>query len=254
MRWGMGILLTKDEEKVLAPITKPCFAALGLANDYYSFDIEWKEFQQERAAKENPTMTNAVWLFMNWQGLSIHEAKEKTRQVVRKYEEDFQSQMSRFVEDKTRCSPNMARYLKALAYQIPGNVAWSLRCPRYHPELCPDAAKRLEDSMDKMEQSSDAFSAKEAPARHDSEGYGSEASASSRPSPGSPESEDSSVSSLSSFNHPIEDHSAKREIQLSDQVRFPFQYIMSMWLTRLSICWHRSSIYVLSLPKASAKH
>lgn len=122
MRFGMGILLTKEEEEVLAPITKPCFAALGLANDYYSFDIEWKEFQEAGPHKENPTMTNSVWLYMTWQSLPVAEAKEMTRQVVRKYEKDFQVQMNHFIADKEQCSPKLARYLKALAYQIPGNI------------------------------------------------------------------------------------------------------------------------------------
>ena len=64
MRFGMGFTLTREEEERTAPVIKPCFAALGLANDYYSFDIEWKEFQEEKTSDENPTMTNAVWLYM----------------------------------------------------------------------------------------------------------------------------------------------------------------------------------------------
>ncbi|CAG8178600.1 unnamed protein product, partial [Penicillium nalgiovense] len=44
MRFGMGIVLTPEEEETVAPIVRPCFAALGQANDYHSFDIEWEEF------------------------------------------------------------------------------------------------------------------------------------------------------------------------------------------------------------------
>ncbi|KAJ5566731.1 uncharacterized protein N7459_010113 [Penicillium hispanicum] len=229
MRWGMGILLTKEEEKILAPITKPCFAALGLANDYYSFDIEWKEFQQADTSHEKSTITNAVWLFMNWQGLSIAEAKEKTRQVVRKYEKDFQSQMNEFVADKERCSPKLARYLKALAYQIPGNIAWSLRCPRYHPELYPDATERLESSMETKERSNGVLSTKEGLGAREAHEYDSEASASSRSSVGTPESRYSSASSVSSFDYTLGSPTSKGQIQLGDQhLLAPFDYMRSL--------------------------
>jgi hypothetical protein len=120
VRFGMGIILTQEEENRLASIVKPCFAALGLANDYYSFDIEWNEFQQEKRAGENPTMTNAVWLYMQWDNLPLDEAKERVRQVVRDYETRYQQQMNDFIADKEQCSPKLRDYLRALAFQIPG--------------------------------------------------------------------------------------------------------------------------------------
>jgi len=52
MRFGMGIVLTDEEERLIGPIAKPCFAALGLANDFYSFDIEWDEFRQTENEKD----------------------------------------------------------------------------------------------------------------------------------------------------------------------------------------------------------
>ncbi|KAJ5624352.1 isoprenoid synthase domain-containing protein [Penicillium lagena] len=143
MRFGMGILLTEEEEKRVAAIVKPCFAALGLANDYYSFHIEWDEFQQTDDS-DAATMTNAVWLYMKWENISIHEAKEKVRQVVCDYEIQFQQRMGDFIANKELCSPKLHEYLRALAFQIPGNIVWSLRCPRYHPELCAEGETLLQ--------------------------------------------------------------------------------------------------------------
>ncbi|KAI9376024.1 isoprenoid synthase domain-containing protein [Aspergillus egyptiacus] len=111
MRFGMGILLTPDEQKCIEPIVKPCYAALGLANDYFSFDIEWEEFQTE---KEKSTMTNA--------------------------------NVAAFIDREGKDNFKLQNYLKAQGYQIPGNVAWSLRCPRYHPHLVPEASVLLEEA------------------------------------------------------------------------------------------------------------
>lgn len=44
MRFGMGILLTLEEDEMIAPIVKQCYFALGLSNDYFSFDVEWERF------------------------------------------------------------------------------------------------------------------------------------------------------------------------------------------------------------------
>ncbi|KUL89338.1 hypothetical protein ZTR_03640 [Talaromyces verruculosus] len=141
MRFGMGIILTSEEEESLAPIVKPCYAALGLANDYFSFDVEWEELQADDSGKK--TMTNLVWLFMQWYKIDIAEAKERVREVTNQYEREYQQQVKVFMATEGKGNAKIGTYLKALGHQIPGNVVWSLRCARYHPELCEDASKLL---------------------------------------------------------------------------------------------------------------
>jgi hypothetical protein len=137
----MGFTLTPEEEERLAPIVKPCYAALGLANDYFSFDVEWEELQADNSGKK--TMTNLVWLFMQWYKVDIAEAKEHVRKVTNQYEREYQQKVNTFMAMEGRGNAKLETYLKALGHQIPGNVVWSLRCPRYHPELCEDASKLL---------------------------------------------------------------------------------------------------------------
>ncbi|KAL3474415.1 isoprenoid synthase domain-containing protein [Aspergillus californicus] len=116
MRFGMGIQLSPEEQKQIEPIVKPCYAALGLANDYFSFDIEWEEFQAE---SDKTTMTNA-------------------------YEQQYLHNVAGFATGEGKDNVKLQAYLKAQGYQIPGNVAWSLQCPRYHPQLCDEASVLLE--------------------------------------------------------------------------------------------------------------
>ncbi|KAJ6104679.1 isoprenoid synthase domain-containing protein [Penicillium sp. IBT 18751x] len=224
MRFGMGFTLTKDEEERTAPVIKPCFAALGLANDYYSFDVEWKEFQEEKALDRVPTMTNAVWLYMQWENLSIDEAKEKVRQVVHKYECAYQKQMNDFIADEKQCSPKLCEYLKALAFQIPGNIVWSLRCPRYHPELCAEGELLLQRGADetinaRIEQNMD--SSREDPEPLTQEDSDSDISSST--SVCSPKSHPSSRSSVGSLDGFSDDLEGKKLLLLA-----PFEYISSL--------------------------
>jgi hypothetical protein len=149
MRFGMGILLTPEEQARMAPLVKPCYAALGLANDYFSFDIEWEEFQRE---EDKTTMTNAVWLFMQWEGLGVEGAKCRVREVTNMYESEYLKNVEEFCAGEGKDNLELQEYLRAQGHQVPGNVAWSLRCPRYHPWLCREAVELLEHAMSKSEE------------------------------------------------------------------------------------------------------
>ncbi|KAI2821706.1 hypothetical protein CBS133816_9483 [Aspergillus niger] len=146
MRFGMDILLTPEEEELVAPIVKPCYAALGLANDYFSFDIEWEEFQSSESSQT--AMTNAVWLFMQWHQVGKEEAKRLVRQVTNDYEREYQQRVQEYIAGEGKSNSKIQLYLTALGYQIPGNVTWSLRCPRYHPWLCEEGSALLQTSME----------------------------------------------------------------------------------------------------------
>ena len=149
MRFGMGIVLTPEKQKLIEPIVKPCYAALGLANDYFSFDIEWEEFQAE---SDKTTMTNAVWLFMQWENLNAEQAKRRVQEVTKQYEQQYLRNIADFAAGEGKENIKLQTYLKAQGYQVPGNVAWSLRCPRYHPWLCKEAASLLhQDTIQELE-------------------------------------------------------------------------------------------------------
>jgi hypothetical protein len=51
-------MLTEEEIKTVAPIVKPCYTPLDLANDYFAFDVEWKEFNETESG--DGAMANAV--------------------------------------------------------------------------------------------------------------------------------------------------------------------------------------------------
>ena len=126
--FGMGVTLSKEEDIKLEQIRKPCYAALGLANDFFSFDREYADFEK---SGKSQTLTNAVWLHMQWYNTDVHEAKRMTLEATRRYEEQFLKSCAEFRQHNTRMSEKLDIYLDALAYQVSGNVVWSLNCPRY---------------------------------------------------------------------------------------------------------------------------
>jgi hypothetical protein len=127
MLFGMSITLSPTEDKLLTPFRYPCYAALGLANDYFSFDREYALYIKSGKRK---TLTNAVWLHMHWHNVSVEVAKEMTLVATRRYEEQFLRDCEE-LRKKGVVGEKVERYLRGLAYQVSGNVVWSLRCPRY---------------------------------------------------------------------------------------------------------------------------
>lgn len=142
--FGMGMTLSEEEDAQLDPIRKLCYAALGLANDYFSFDREYAEFKE---SGDSQTLTNSVWLHMQWHNVDSSSAKEMTKQATRRYEDQFLEKCAEYRQKNAPVSQKLDKYLEALAYQISGNVVWSLNCPRYHPEYRYDSNENIEDSL-----------------------------------------------------------------------------------------------------------
>jgi hypothetical protein len=143
MLWGMGMQLTPEEDQQLAPVVQPCYAALGLANDYFSFDREYAEFKESGA----DTLTNSVWLHMRWHGVDVKTAKVMVKKATSSYEQKFLQRIEEFKRTHWPISDKLDRYLRALSYEVSGNVVWSLNCPRYHPEFRYDANAGLENLL-----------------------------------------------------------------------------------------------------------
>lgn len=148
MLFGMGILLTPDEESILKDICHPAYAACGLTNDYFSFDREWSEREETRKDSVAPEpMKNSVWLCMGWYSLSALEAKEMVKRETIKYQDQFNTKRRAFEEANPAHSDNIRKCLDGVAQMVVGNVAWSLQCPRYRLNLRYDPNAAVENSF-----------------------------------------------------------------------------------------------------------
>jgi terpene synthase-like protein len=152
MLFGMGMSMTKEEDEQLADVVYPCYAALGLANDYFSFDREYEQFKQSDAT----LLTNAVWHYMQWQNVDVDTAKDLVRNATTKYEEQFLERCTDFRHTHVPVSSKLDLYLTGLQHQISGNVVWSLNCPRYHPQFRYDPNAGIEDILMAQYQGADS--------------------------------------------------------------------------------------------------
>ncbi|KAK4198536.1 isoprenoid synthase domain-containing protein [Triangularia verruculosa] len=137
MLFGMGLTLPNHSKPWFDETTRPCFASLALANDYFSFDREYAEFCLKGREEKGEKLINAVWLCMKWHGVGPEVAKGMVREPCNGYEREFLRRCEGFLgegevggEDREK----WGMYFRGLQHQVSGNVVWSLRCPRYHPE------------------------------------------------------------------------------------------------------------------------
>lgn len=148
MAFGMGIYMSPEDQQRVKDVTALGHAALGLANDYFSFDREFSEWEQQtRDGSEPGPMVNAVWLCMKWYGLDMSAAKDMVRTETVRYETAFKSAKDGFLHADPAPPERFWRYLDGLSQMIIGNIVWSLACPRYHPHLRYDANARVENEF-----------------------------------------------------------------------------------------------------------
>jgi hypothetical protein len=93
------------------------------------------------------SLINAIWLCMRWHDIDVPTAKSMVREATNKYEKRFQNMSETFRQTHAPLSDKLDCYLRALAYQISGNVVWSLNCPRYHPEYRYDPNAGLQTAL-----------------------------------------------------------------------------------------------------------
>ncbi|KAI0812131.1 isoprenoid synthase domain-containing protein [Xylaria sp. FL0064] len=126
LTFGMGITIPTHEKDLCMELAKPGYAALGLANDLFSWE-------KERIAAEKLGQNyvfNAIWVTMQERGVDEAEAKRVCSDEIRKYMADYE-QVVQNAKNNESISKDLRKYLEAVLLSCIGNIVWSIYCPRY---------------------------------------------------------------------------------------------------------------------------
>ncbi|KGO37245.1 Terpenoid synthase [Penicillium expansum] len=126
-RWGSGITLTPEEEKIADPMSYAAYAELCLVNDLFSWDKEYAAYVKSNG---DVPLVNAVHIVAVTQGLTHCAAKAVVQAEVRAHEERFCFLKEQY-EATSSPSESVLRWLKLLEHSMAGNWVWSLCVPRY---------------------------------------------------------------------------------------------------------------------------
>ncbi|KAL2856751.1 isoprenoid synthase domain-containing protein [Aspergillus pseudodeflectus] len=125
--WGTGIHLTPDEERTIAPISDVAYAALALTNDLFSWE---KELKSHLESKGQVPLVNAVHVVMASNNVTERTAKAVVKEEIRAHEEQFSLLRKQYMATTDR-SQSVISWLQLLQDTMAGNMAWSLKTPRY---------------------------------------------------------------------------------------------------------------------------
>ncbi|KAF5376399.1 hypothetical protein D9757_008697 [Collybiopsis confluens] len=137
----MGLKLSAPERAKAEDLTRPAYFALVLQNDLYSWEREYREAQAQALNDEQSqsidvtNMMNAIWVLMQEHNhLDIAGAQELCRIKIKQYTTEY-IQIVENVKGDQSLSVDLVKYVEALKYDIVGQAAWCMTCPRNHPDI-----------------------------------------------------------------------------------------------------------------------
>ena len=129
--FGMAITIPEEEMELSSQLLRPCWIALGLQNDFFSWEKERETATQMGATN----VVNAVYVLMEEHAISVSEAKEMCKDIVKENVAEY-LRVLKDNRNNMELSLDLRRYIEAFQYALSGNAIWSVTCPRYHPEAC----------------------------------------------------------------------------------------------------------------------
>ncbi|KAJ5370984.1 uncharacterized protein N7496_007076 [Penicillium cataractarum] len=130
IRYGAKLHLSSAELAQTTALESYAFRFMGVLNDIYSWDREWKVYQEDPTDGTRPF--SAVYILAQETGLSFEACKRLLYSYCRELElllKQSGEEIKRQNGDTLR--PDMAKYIKGLEYLMSGIEQWSQWTPRY---------------------------------------------------------------------------------------------------------------------------
>lgn len=126
LQFSLGISLSEAEHILVQPIIDAATEGLLLANDYFSWEREYRELQSGYSKR----IVSAVELFSRTQGLSIEAAKNEVKRRIIKAEHDFSQRRDKLYGNQPDLPLKLRRWVECVGLAVSGNHYWCSACPR----------------------------------------------------------------------------------------------------------------------------
>ncbi|RYN41587.1 hypothetical protein AA0114_g10793 [Alternaria tenuissima] len=126
LQFSLGISISEAEEALVQPIIDAATEGLLLANDYFSWEREYRELQSGQSKR----IVSAVDLFIRTKGLSIDDAKDEVKRKIITAERDFCERRDELYKACPDISLKLKRWIDCAGLAVSGNHYWCSACPR----------------------------------------------------------------------------------------------------------------------------
>ncbi|KAK2025341.1 geranylgeranyl pyrophosphate synthase [Colletotrichum zoysiae] len=154
LQFSLGISLSEAENELVQPIIDAATEGLLLANDYFSWEREYRELASGRSKR----IVSAVELFARTKGLSIEAAKDVVKDRIISAELDFCQRRDDLYRVLPDISLELKRWIDCAGLAVSGNHYWCSVCPRqnaWKKETLPNG-KGLSTSIGAKRRASDS--------------------------------------------------------------------------------------------------
>lgn len=120
------MLLTKEEDALLADVRFSAERALLLTNDYWS----WEREREQGESHGEGRIFNAVWFIMKQDGVSAEAGQEKVKSMILSLESDFVEHKAKLYRENPSLPAHLRLWAEACGIVVSGNNYWCANCPR----------------------------------------------------------------------------------------------------------------------------
>lgn len=140
LQFSLGMHISLEEHELVQPIIDAATRGLLLANDYFSWEREYRELQSGQSKR----IVSAVELFIRTNGLSVEAAKDEVKRVIIESEGKFCRLRDELHSTHPGLSPKLKRWIDCAGLAVSGNHYWCSACPRQNawktqPHTGPDS-------------------------------------------------------------------------------------------------------------------
>ncbi|KAJ6019678.1 hypothetical protein N7522_001745 [Penicillium canescens] len=130
IRFGAKLSLSHAELENVSALERAAFRHMGVVNDIYSWEREWRVFQENQTDGSRPL--SAIYILANETELPFAACKRLMYSYCRELELAIKKTRDELRNDGVNeLSPEMDMYIKGLEYFMRGNELWSQWTPRY---------------------------------------------------------------------------------------------------------------------------
>ncbi|KAF8250240.1 geranylgeranyl pyrophosphate synthase [Wilcoxina mikolae CBS 423.85] len=128
LQFSTGINISEEESELVKPIFDAATQGLLLANDYWSWEREYRSFK----AGETKRLVSAVEVIARTRSLSIEDSQEAVKEMIITAEGEF----VRRRDDLYRLHPNISmklrKWIEICGLAVSGNHYWCSAAPRHN--------------------------------------------------------------------------------------------------------------------------
>lgn len=128
IRFGAKLHLSPEQLSQTSKLESFAFRFMGVLNDIYSWEREWKVYQAHPSEGARPF--SAIYILAEETGLSFPACKRLMYAYCRELENAFKEAEEEILRQGDT-QPDLVKYIKGLEYLMSGIEQWSQWTPRY---------------------------------------------------------------------------------------------------------------------------